>query len=132
MALATEAEWESDPELRAMRKEFVASFEGRKHALDQVAERIRAAVGELEPAIREAEVIAHKLAGAAETYGFPTLTQAAAGYEGWVARAQGADRSPERAFRYLSLLALMLEEARGTGKDVPHFRTEPVFKELVG
>ena len=39
MALATEDEWEKDPELRAMRAEFVASFTGRKSGRSKLFSR---------------------------------------------------------------------------------------------
>ena len=59
-------DWNADTELKAMRDEFIASFAERRRAL-AVALRTRD--------VKEVQFVAHKLAGAAATYGFPTLSR---------------------------------------------------------
>jgi len=124
MALATEEEWETDPELKAMRAEFVASFAVRRVALESLLSVLRAGRGadaSFEEALKNMHVIAHKLSGAAETYGFPTLTRASSALEDWVDLHEGRTLSVEdgaQAAVFAELLAGLLSEAQLAAKDV--------------
>ena len=74
-------DWNSDPELRALRDEFVASFVERTRLLEAVMSRLRP-LGSSPVALGEGladglHVIAHNLAGAAPTYGFERLGEIA-------------------------------------------------------
>lgn len=133
MALATEEEWETDPELRAMRQEFVASFAGRKQALEALFFALgQGAPGDAayEQALKGAVVIAHKLAGAAETYGFPSLTSVAAALEDWFNLSAPSQRLPRHALAWAQLLAEMLGRALSLGKDAKDFAQDPRCVEL--
>jgi HPt (histidine-containing phosphotransfer) domain-containing protein len=129
MALASEDEWESDPELKAMRAEFVASFAERRKALETHA----AALARESPGSRAwgeasegARGVAHKLAGAAETYGFPTLTLASSALE----ELLETGREPAQAALWTGLLSEMLAAAQRRGKDCGEFADDPRLKSL--
>jgi HPt (histidine-containing phosphotransfer) domain-containing protein len=132
MALATEEEWESDPELKAMRADFVASFKERRLALEALAPALASGgpgQAAFDGAFRGVGAIAHKLAGAAETYGFPTLTRASAALEDWVdGHAGSAD--PQEAVAFAALLASMLDKTQSAAKDVPSLASDPAFVRL--
>jgi HPt (histidine-containing phosphotransfer) domain-containing protein len=133
MALASEDEWESDPELKAMRRDFLDSFVGRREALEAVVPVLANASGDpvaYEGALKAALHVAHKLAGAAETYGFPTLTRACSGFEDWFHLVLPEKRRPGDAAQYSSLIAELLEKTRIAGKDVPAGASDPRFVEL--
>lgn len=131
MALATEDEWESDPELRQMRKDFVASFEGRRIALEGARGCMSAPGAPFDAALGEAVAVAHKLAGAAETYGFPTLGRAAAAFEDWAQLTEQAARAPRLAAEWTALLARGLDEAARLGRDPVSIAEEGAFKTLL-
>jgi hypothetical protein len=111
-------DWESDPELKAMRDEFVASLAGRRKLLDGGAVAL--------------QFTAHKLAGVAESYGFPTLTRVGEAIDDWIDHVGGpaaAAASPllERAGK---LLDEALSEASRAGRDPERFGSDPRLAEL--
>ncbi|MCC7440075.1 MAG: Hpt domain-containing protein [Bdellovibrionales bacterium] len=65
-------DWDGDPELKAIRDDFVKSLSDRSEilrvALSQLAD-------DAPGALRDIQQVAHKLAGTAASYGFPTLTR---------------------------------------------------------
>lgn len=63
-------DWESDPELLRIRNEFIESFVARRSAFTAFA----AGLERGDDVIADFRIAAHRLAGAAESYGFPTLT----------------------------------------------------------
>jgi chemotaxis protein histidine kinase CheA len=126
MALATEAEWESDPELKAMRRDFVASFAARRAAVEAELPKLGRGGENDAAALQAIRHVAHKLAGAAETYGFPTLTRACAAFEDWFdGRESGHDAQVARAGA--ELVVLLLERSEASGKDVPELASDPRF-----
>jgi HPt (histidine-containing phosphotransfer) domain-containing protein len=132
MALATESEWESDPELKAMRREFVASFEGRWVAIESSLGELRGGSGEaFATALASVAKVAHKLSGAAETYGFPTLTRAAAAFEDWFDRRESG-HDPRVACAGAELMIAILKRSVELGKDAPEFGQDPRFESLKG
>jgi two-component system, OmpR family, alkaline phosphatase synthesis response regulator PhoP len=66
------ADWESDPELKIMKEEFVASFSVRRTKLAFLISSFSSESSSTDWFIQLQEV-AHKLAGIAGSYGFPTL-----------------------------------------------------------
>lgn len=136
MALATEEEWENDPELRAMRAEFVASFAERRAGLERLAPELARAGAPGSPAFEKvlSEILhyAHKLAGAAETYGFPALSRAGAAFEDWCDRgaAEPARRDARVASEGALLIAELLAQAQQAGKDVPARAGDPRLASL--
>jgi HPt (histidine-containing phosphotransfer) domain-containing protein len=85
-----------------------------------------------EEAVRGAVKIAHKLAGAAATYGFPTLTQAAAAFEDWAGGAAGAPPEGSRVQEFVGLIAELLDAARSVARDPVVFLDDPRFVALAG
>jgi HPt (histidine-containing phosphotransfer) domain-containing protein len=134
MALATEDEWEKDPELRAMRAEFVASFEGRRQALAAFTPGLgQGGPGDpgYEEALKGVVAIAHKLSGAAETYGFPSLTRASSALEDWYHLSRPTDRDPGSAALFAALLSEMLSRTQERGKDVQELLSDSRFARLL-
>ena len=133
MALATEEEWENDPELRAMRLEFVTSFLERRQKLEAFYPVLRQGVpGEAayEQALAGIGALVHKLAGAAETYGFPMLTRAGAALEDWLGTSNPRERASKRVLSFVELVAEMLGQAQSTGKDARDFAADPRLQSL--
>lgn len=131
MALATEEEWESDPELRAMRADFVASFAERRLALEALASALRQAdAPAFDEAFKRVGAIAHKLAGAAETYGFPTLTRASSALEDWVNTHGPAHAASKEVGAFAELLARLLAKTQSAAKDADDLVSDPAFARL--
>ena len=74
-------DWESDPELSALRREFAASFKRRREALASIVARLgphgESPIRLGEAPASELRIVAHNLAGAAPTYGFESLGRVA-------------------------------------------------------
>ena len=133
MALATEQEWETDPELRAMRAEFVASFADRKQALEilyPVLKKGRPGEVAFDEAFKAVGAIAHKLSGAAETYGFPTLTRVSSALEDWVGSHAASPDASAEVLAYAELLARGLTKTQLAAKDVSELASDPIFVRL--
>jgi len=127
--LASESEWETDPELIALRAEFVASFEARRRGLETALPALRGEGAEFAAAFGKVVEIAHKLAGAAGSYGFGALTQAASAFEDWAGlRESGHD--PDIARAGVELMIEMLERSAAVGKDVTEFVDDPRLRAL--
>jgi HPt (histidine-containing phosphotransfer) domain-containing protein len=110
-------DWESDPELKQLRAEFIASFEERRGALERAAR-----TGQAE----QAHHICHKLAGAASTYGFSTLSKIAGAIE------DGMDLAPSFPWRELSsLLTEALARASASRKDPSELLGDPRVARLI-
>jgi HPt (histidine-containing phosphotransfer) domain-containing protein len=129
MALAPESEWETDPELKAMRRDFVASFEARWLAIEAALPELAAGGDKFVAALTRVAAIAHKLAGAAETYGFPTLTRACAAFEDWFDR-KPSGHDPSLASAGSRYLATVLKGCAQAGKDAPDQAKDPVLGAL--
>lgn len=81
-------DWNSDPELRKMREEFIGSFSERRASLSQWLKGKRDR--------QELLFIAHRLAGAAESYDFPLLSRLAGELEDWLSSAKSDDQIIQR------------------------------------
>jgi HPt (histidine-containing phosphotransfer) domain-containing protein len=91
---------EDDLELLALRTEFLGTFAEREAALvAAMGVRDFGAIGRL----------AHKLAGAAGSYGLPLISEVAGALEDFVA---GANPGTEAVLGFAALLREMLERAR--------------------
>jgi HPt (histidine-containing phosphotransfer) domain-containing protein len=125
-------DWESDPEFKAMRQEFVDSFGPRKQALDAALARLKAATpAQSDPPTQDITAIAHKIAGTAQTYGFPKLTEAAAALEDWITLSPSAPREMTALIGYTELLSEMLDRAHASGRDPSAFDSDARFKALI-
>jgi HPt (histidine-containing phosphotransfer) domain-containing protein len=103
-------DWDNDPELKKMRDEFIDSFRSRH---DEIRK------------LRYADEIArhaHRLAGAAESYGFPHLGDAAAKLEDWIG---SENYDPSRLEKYRIIYEHALEEAARTRRDLTSFGGYP-------
>ena len=115
-------DWDSDPELKELRKAFLASFVDRR-------DKLRTALLKADSdSIRH---IAHKLAGAAESYGYPNVTEVSSALDDWLAHAAENERSPASLFAFATLLTEVLEEALARGQDPADFRADPRFRALL-
>lgn len=115
-----ETDWENDSELKALRDDYVASFDARISALD---EAVRGG------SVVELKTLAHRLAGTAGTYGFDSLTRAGAALEDWLGNTSGPPDVQVLA-RFGSLLVDMLSAARESRRDPSHLLQDPRMKEL--
>lgn len=131
MGLASESEWETDPALKAMRRDFVASFEARWQLIERALPELRGdKTGEkYSAALARVVAVAHKLAGAGETYGFPTLTRACAAFEDWFDRCESG-HDQRLACSGVEYLVAVLKSCAQAGRDVPAQAQDPVLKAL--
>ena len=116
-------DWESDPELKKMRDEFVDSLQVRARDLMEYIKNPVANKFEI-------RVIAHNLAGSAETYGLPMLGDAGAALDD-VMTSGATEVTDPRFARHVSILREMIEEASVIRKDPERFREDPRLKELI-
>jgi len=110
-------EQDQDPELQALRAEFVGSFAERIDA-------IKAAItGSLDD--ESLQFQAHKLAGIAATYGFPTLTRIGELIDDYM-DAGGEEGLAE----FGALLCDALREALASGEDPSSCQADPRMQKL--
>lgn len=122
--------WDSDPELKALREDFIASFIDRRAELIALGNRLATASTERETLMAELSGVGHKLAGAAESYGFELLTEAGAALDDYFALTKPAALNTSQAKQAIDLLAEMLERSLAMRKDADEFRRDPRFVEL--
>ncbi len=127
-------DWDSDPELRAMRDEFVGSFGERKQTLTAAWAKVAAAktADDRASALEEVASVAHKVAGSAESYGFPTLSQIGGAMDDLLSFGSmpaGADGVAAWG-TYAELLGEALGEAAISKKNPARFETDPRFEVL--
>lgn len=71
-------DWDSDPELIAIKHDYIKSLAERRVGLQKLIDFFNhsppTALELLDERKKEFQFIAHKIAGTAESYGFPTLT----------------------------------------------------------
>jgi HPt (histidine-containing phosphotransfer) domain-containing protein len=135
MALASEEEWESDPELKAMRRDFVASFTERRQVLEALAPRLangRAGQEVFEQAVAEVLRVVHKLAGAAETYGFPTLTRGCAALEERLDQCPPGECEAGEIAEAARLVGDLMARAQVLGKDPKDLDSDERMIRLLG
>lgn len=107
--------WERDPELKALRDEFIASLPDRMASL-----RLFPGIGEVAPETRQ---VIHRLAGVAGSYGFPALSRLAGALDDVLdLPAAGRDR-----FKAGGTLIWVLAQALRRGVDAAYVtRADPV------
>lgn len=111
--------WEQDPEMRALREEFIDSLMDRLHLL-------RAA-----QSARQIGEIAHKLAGVAGSYGFKKLGEIASLLEDWIDSHGEEPVEPGSLRRFSALLETALDQAQTARNDPSALAADPVFAELI-
>jgi HPt (histidine-containing phosphotransfer) domain-containing protein len=112
-------DWDTDPELKAMREDFIGSFRERRAQLEAALKKSD---------FKEVVFIAHKLAGAAESYGFAILTEAGSALEDWFEHAQPSGTEAAEAGTVLVELLLAAERDRS---DPAGFRSDKRFQKLL-
>lgn len=123
-------DWDSDPELKALRDDFILSFNRRREALALVIQKLQRA-GNLEVtadagAGLELRVIAHNLAGSAATYGFDGIGRYTALLDDFLSLAMKV--SPIRLVVFGGELDRILEAALASSRGID---ADPgVLKEL--
>jgi len=104
--------WETDPEMKKMKEEFVASFADRKAILEKCLDRLSDLIlksdneSEIDLITLEIRVVAHNLAGIAENYGFSEL-----GTQATIIDDELACESQPRSTRELALYCERLTQA---------------------
>jgi CheY-like chemotaxis protein len=118
--------WEADPEMNALRADFVSSFQTRRQALAPMLAALRGqATGEVatdHPVVSQVHVIAHNLAGIASTYGFTAIGKVSALVDDYLSLMR-ASIPAERLLRFSLLLDQVLESS-GENAD------ESILKEI--
>lgn len=98
-------QWNSDPELRSLRNEFIGSFEGRRQTLLTNFTLLRdsgTVSAKTGPAF-EIRVVAHNLAGAAGSYGLDGLGRIATALDDYLVLSED-EVSVERLLEFTKLL----------------------------
>ena len=70
-------DWKSDPIFMKLRAEFLESFPERLVKVQRFSKALRSSSFSEEGPLFQLNIVVHSLAGAAESYGFSTLTQIA-------------------------------------------------------
>jgi CheY-like chemotaxis protein len=128
-----------DPELQALRDEFIESFPERRVALETLISKLApGAAAPGGPPIREtlleARFVVHKLAGIAESYGFPKLSRIFGAVDDLILRetgGQGEGIPVDRWVRMLGLLRDLLAEAIQHREDPQRLLSDPRVRELI-
>ncbi len=121
-------DWENDPELRAIRKDFCDSLADRRRLLAQVISALRD--GRCEPqTLERLQSIAHKLAGTAESYGFPTLTRICEALDDFL-DAAGPSAEAGRILEFAMLADDAIAASQG-GDDPSAFETDARMRKLI-
>ncbi|HTL12725.1 MAG TPA: Hpt domain-containing protein [Bdellovibrionota bacterium] len=128
-------DWDNDPELKAIRDEFVRSLADREKALIEALSSLSE-----DPAggLRDIQHVAHKLAGTASSYGFPSLTRFGELVDDrldalFSTSAGGTElaKEGEVAKKYARALADALKKAHASGKDDPAILATDGAKSLI-
>lgn len=117
---------ETDPEMRAMVLDFIASFAGRATSLEEALVRLQK--GEI-VALARIQEIAHKLAGVAENMGFPALSLIGGALDDYL----GAKEPPQPgdALRFGSLFLRAIREAQQKEADPIDTAADSATLELI-
>ena len=118
-------DWDSDPDFKKIRDQFIESFAEREKAL---LEAIAAAPASDEQ-IAKIRLVAHRLAGAAESYGFAALTQVSGALDDWICSGQAKGAS-ELLGQKTAMLARALALARTSRQDPTGLLESAEYKAL--
>ena len=117
-------DWVNDPQLKALRDEFIASFAERREGLAGALEH-------LAESLTDVRFIAHKLAGAAGSYGFQSLTDAGGALDDLITLCPEKSRDLESLRQATELLLEMISEALSTREDPTRLRADKRYVELI-
>jgi HPt (histidine-containing phosphotransfer) domain-containing protein len=126
-------DWESDPAFVLIKNEFIATFQTRLKELKDLHLN-RLSEHESEKNINHFEMLAHKLAGSAASYGFPTLTRIAGAIDDllstkkWIWIAGKNDSFPES---FILLFEEALSWADQNRCDPIEYLTDPRMQDLI-
>ncbi len=111
-----DSDWNSDPELKAMREEFIESLGPR-------AKKLRAPSD-----LEVTRFIAHNLAGSAQSFGFASLSEAGGVLDDYLTLEASLDRG--LVARFARFLGEMMEKAAATRVDPADMLQHAVMDEL--
>ena len=130
-------DWDNDPELKAIRDEFIASLAERRDQIAGAAASLKGAASASRADLDTVQGVAHKVAGTAASYGFPSLTRAGEVIDDYLdlflADGAPAGKVPDAAFvsELAAMLARFLDEALKSRKDDPGLLARPEFARLI-
>lgn len=122
-------DWESDPILKALRNEFIDSLNARFQKLKKIELEI-SSLGVTEERLYSCQMIAHNIAGSAETYGFPVLTQVAAHLEDFLEYFSKQTPIVE-TLKFIGFFGDTLDSASKSRLDPIQILEEDQMKELI-
>lgn len=130
-------DWDSDPELKAIRDEFLASLTDRRKMLAILGTELEDAESDeaRRSVLIELQNLAHKLGGTAESYGFPTVTVAACCLDEYLERLMSdisgiGNEDYEMARGFARLLEDIVSAAQNAG-DPRSFLEDERTEELI-
>lgn len=129
-------DWESDPELKKLREDFIASLQERCSILRQAirdishesAEAASEAAEFTETPQSRIRVLTHKVAGVAGSYGFDTLSRIGAALEEWMVLTHL--ENVEEFLSYTRLLEEALTWSIEHQNDPAHLLEDPRWQTL--
>jgi chemotaxis protein histidine kinase CheA len=111
-------DWDSDPELKALRDEFIDSFPKRMESLKPLLHLLKASsTSKVDPSVaQEIGFIVHNLAGIAVSYGFKELGKIATALDDLISHQK--DRIlRDQLLKFATVLNSALNEAGRTRQD---------------
>lgn len=124
-------DWDSDPELKAIRDEFMGSFPERIRNLNGAKENFQKKQWEKGWLSLRDEV--HRLAGAAASYGFPHLSRVGGMIDDYCAYFFDRERVPPEAAVAIGMCDLMVEllSVARTGIENTDYEGDGRWKEII-
>lgn len=111
--------WENDPALRKIKKDFMDSFPERAEQVRQLLTQAISLEG-----LREVQAVAHKLGGVASTYGFVTLGEVAGALDDFLERAPDSEKLAQGPSYGKALAELLIEQSISV-QDCQRWREDP-------
>jgi len=122
-------DWRSDPVFQELRNEFIKSFPQRLEKLQALILKLSSTSDDFIATLFECQVLSHSLAGAAETYGFPVLTDLSGKVDDFLS-LETKNESVKKVLSFLQLLAEALSKTIQSGVDPVEIKQDPRFLEL--
>lgn len=125
-------DWDSDPELKKIRLEFIDSFLQREKELETFLSNYEQK-SSLET-LKSIQQVAHKLAGSAESYGFPALGEISGKMDDFFLEIlEGTSGEISKKVKRIKSLSELLSEALkfcAHGQDCEWLLNDDRFKEM--
>jgi hypothetical protein len=126
-------DWDNDPELRQLRREFIDSLKDRLDGLTGCAKLI--SDQEFLPAVSAEALescyfLVHKLAGVATTYQFRVMGKIAESLDDLLSHESAKKQNPKLILHFLTFLQEVIVSALESTEDPVQFLEDPRMKEL--